>query len=127
MVKEVEIVKMYFKNTSKGFAISCDRGVKWASYFSTWHRHTIVWTPWNHRPWTNPKNMNKRDKLIKFSKTFMDGLNNQDLNIGIYLLDKIVGNFSFFFLYIKLTKFAIFGKHSPNFWDYKIEKKYFWV
>jgi len=28
MVKEVEIVKRYFKNIGKGFAISCDGGVK---------------------------------------------------------------------------------------------------
>lgn len=37
--------------------------------------------------------MNKRRKLTKFSKIFMDGLKNQDLNIGIYLLEKIVGKF----------------------------------
>jgi hypothetical protein len=48
----------------------------------------------------------------------MDGLKNQDLNIGIYLLEKIVGKFLInfiVFLYINLTNFATFGKRSPNF------------
>jgi hypothetical protein len=54
--------------------------------------------------------MNKRDKLAKFSKIFMDGLNNQDVHIGFIFL-KNSWKFQFNFkkiLYINLTNFSIF-------------------